>query len=142
MEVGNDIVIQNGTQWSFGNGVAQHFDEHVRQSIPLYYEGHDLVCHLSDFFIRDHSLCYELDSATGNLIGKLYQRHKSKKEVRFIGIEEIPEMNQVAQSKFPDLEFITSSVEEARLEPSDLIISYYFLRNQLTGTRKYLKRKL
>lgn len=50
MEVGNDIVIQNGTQWSFGNGVAQHFDEHVRQSIPLYDEGHDLVCHLSDFF--------------------------------------------------------------------------------------------
>ncbi len=44
-------------------------------------------------------------------------------------------MNQVAQSKFPELEFITSSVEEARLEPSDLIISYYFLRNQLTGTR-------
>ena len=73
------------------NGVAQHFDEHVRQSIPLYDEGHDLVCHLSDFFIRDHSLCYELGSATGNLIGKLYQRHKSKKEVRFIGIEEIPE---------------------------------------------------
>ena len=49
MEVGNEIVIQNGTQWSFGNGVAQHFDEHVRQSIPLYDEGHDLVCHLSDF---------------------------------------------------------------------------------------------
>ena len=136
MEVGNDIVIQNGTQWSFGNGVAQHFDEHVRQSIPLYDEGHDLVCHLSGFFIRDHSLCYELGSVTGNLIGKLYQRHKSKKEVRFIGIEEIPEMNQVAQSKFPELEFITSSVEEARLEASDLIISYYFLRNQLTGTRK------
>ena len=95
MEVGNDIVIQNGTQWSFGNGVAQHFDEHVSQSIPLYDEGHNLVCHLSDFFIRDHSLCYELGSATGNLIGKLYQRHKSKKEVRFIGIEEISEMNQV-----------------------------------------------
>ena len=136
MEVGNDIVIQNGTQWSFGNGVAQHFDEHVRQSIPLYDEGHDLVCYLSDFFIRDHSLCYELGSATGNLIGNLYQRHKSKKEVRFIGIEEIPEMNQVAQSKFPELEFITSSVEEARLEPSDLIISYYFQRNQLTGIKK------
>ena len=26
MEVGNEIVIQSGTQWSFGNGVAQHFD--------------------------------------------------------------------------------------------------------------------
>ena len=89
MEVGNEIVIQNGIQWSFCNGVAQHFDVHVRQSIPLYDEGHDLVCHLSDFFIRDHSLCYNLGSATGNLIGKLYQRHKSKKEVRFIGIEEI-----------------------------------------------------
>ena len=89
MEVGNDIVIQNGTQWSFDNGVAQHFDVHVRQSIPLYDEGYDLVCHLSDFFIRDHSLCYELGSAMGNMICKLYQRHKSKKEVHFIGIEEI-----------------------------------------------------
>lgn len=39
MEVGNDMVIQNGTQWSFGNGVAQYFDEYVRQSISLYDEG-------------------------------------------------------------------------------------------------------
>ena len=92
------------------------------------------------FFIRDHSLCYALGSgsATGNMIGKLYQRHKSKKEVHFIGIEEIPEMNQVVQSKFPELEFITSSVEETRLEPSDLIISYYFLQFLLNKIFNFL----
>ena len=136
MEVGMILLFKKEHNGVFGNGVAQHFDEHVRQSISLYDEGHDLVCHLSDFFIRDHSLCYELGSATGNLIGKLYKRHKSKKEVRFIGIEETPEMNQVAQSKFPELEFITSSMEEARLEPSDLIISYYFLQFILPDKRR------
>ena len=45
-------------------------------------------------------------------------------------------MNQVAQSKFPELEFITSSVEEVRLEPSDLIISYYFLQFILLDKRR------
>lgn len=28
MEVGNDIKLVNG-QWSFYNGVAKHFDDHV-----------------------------------------------------------------------------------------------------------------
>lgn len=142
MEVGNDIIIPNGTQWSFGNGVAQHFDEHVRQSIPLYDEGHNLVCHLSDFFIHDSALCYELGSATGNLIGKLYHRHKDKRNVHFIGIEEIDEMNQVAQSKFPEVEFLTSSVEDITLEPSNLIVSYYFLQFILPENRIEILSKM
>ena len=51
-------------------------------------------------------------------------------------------MNQVAQSKFPELEFITSSVEEARLEPSDLIISYYFLQFILPDKRIKILSKI
>ena len=35
--------------WSFEN-IADDFDDHVRKSVPLYDDGHDLVCKLSDFF--------------------------------------------------------------------------------------------
>ena len=38
MEVGNDIVIQNGTQWSFGNGVAEYVDEYVT---PSFFQAED-----------------------------------------------------------------------------------------------------
>lgn len=142
MEVGNEIFINDGSQWSFRNCVAKHFDEHVRQSIPLYDVGHELICHLSDFFIHDNALCYELGSATGNLIGRVYQHHKSKKDVRFIGIEEVEEMNSIAQLKFPEVEFLTESVENVKLKPSNLIMSYYFLQFVLPEKRIEILSKI
>ncbi|MCL2113630.1 MAG: cytochrome P450 [Streptococcaceae bacterium] len=42
MEVGNGILISDGKQWSFENQVADHFDEHVKLSVHLYEQGHEL----------------------------------------------------------------------------------------------------
>ncbi len=130
MNVGNGITISEGRQWSFSNHVAEQFDDHVKLSVPLYEEGHDLICYLSDFFMSDNAVFYEIGCSTGTLIRKIYNRHSHKKNVSFIGIEPVDEMIEQARSynNSECIEFINSSVEETPLVPCNLIVSYYCLQ--------------
>ena len=83
--VGQGIQADNAG-WTFSGTVARNFSDHVRRSVPLYDMGHDLVCKLSDFFVRDDSTCYEIGVSVGELIAKL-ARHNHKKSARWIGID-------------------------------------------------------
>jgi len=123
--VGDGIAAANAG-WTFGNDVARTFSSHVSKSVPLYQEGHDLICALSDFYVQDSSVCYELGSSTGILSSKLARRHATKK-ARFIGIETIPEM--VAQAReesgpLQNLEFVQDDINLYQYEPADLIVSF------------------
>jgi len=123
--VGDGIAAENAS-WTFSNDVARTFSSHVRKSVPLYNEGHDLVCALSDFFVQDSSVCYELGSSTGALSCKLARRHAAT-NARFIGIETIPEM--VAQARLEcgdmaNLEFVQDDIILHPYERSDLIVSF------------------
>ena len=55
--------------WSFVN-IAENFDEHVCKSVPLYDDGQDLVCKLSDFFMPENATVVEIGTATGVLAEK------------------------------------------------------------------------
>ena len=48
VKVGDSIDASNAS-WTFGGAIPEAFDEHVRRSVPMYSEGHDLVVSLSDF---------------------------------------------------------------------------------------------
>jgi len=123
--VGDGINAENA-RWTFSNDVARTFSRHVSKSVPLYNEGHDLICTLSDFFVYDSTVCYELGSSTGVLSGKLARRHAATK-ARFVGIEAVPEM--VAQARVecggvPNLEFAQDDITLYPYERSDLIVSF------------------
>lgn len=130
MEVGNSISISTGQQWSFDNDVASHFDEHVQMSVPVYQEGHELIGFLSDFFIKEGSVFYEIGCSTGALIHKIYTRHSQKAATRFIGVE--PVQNMIAQAKkrtgnLP-IEYVHNTIENIDMEACDFIASYYCLQ--------------
>src|SRR6187549_3190567 len=91
---GIDAVKAN---WSFAGETAKHFDSHVSKSVPLYHEGHHLVCELSDFFLKPGSRCYEIGCSTGALTGKLAAHTARKADVRFIGIDVEPDMIEMAK---------------------------------------------
>ena len=38
--------------WTFNGKLVDSFDAHISRSVPLYKEGHDLICDMSDFFIK------------------------------------------------------------------------------------------
>ncbi|WP_077399148.1 methyltransferase domain-containing protein [Cellulophaga omnivescoria] len=129
MNTGDNINTKNA-DWSFAGEVPKNFDNHVGKSVPMYKEGHDLVCRLSDFFVADNSKCYEIGSSTGELTRKL-ARHNGQKKVNFIGIDTILEMVDVANKKcdgIANVSFICDDILNIELEKSDLIVSYYTIQ--------------
>ena len=124
--VGQGIEAENAG-WSFGGEVADTFGGHVRSSIPMYDDGHELVCKLSDYFVRDDSVCYELGTSVGELLAKL-ARHNRAKSARWIGLDLESNMVEKARENVSELANVSVDVADVNLydfEKSDLIVSYY-----------------
>ena len=50
-KVGNGLSADRAN-WKFNGKIVDLFDDHISKSVPLYEEGHDLICDMSDFFIK------------------------------------------------------------------------------------------
>jgi tRNA (cmo5U34)-methyltransferase len=130
MKVGHNIEVDNAS-WTFSGDVPDTFVDHIRQSVPLYEEGHELVCQFSDFFVSNTSVVYELGTSTGELLKKLAVHSKGKPGARWIGAEVEPAMVAKARKHCADVPNITIVEEDARLIPleaADLIVSYYTMQ--------------
>ena len=130
MDVGNNIKKERAN-WDFSGNVAQTFNEHVRKSVPLYDEGHDLVCQLSDFFCQSDSICYELGVSTGQLTKKLADYNKHKPEIRWIGIDSEGEMIAKAKEyckEIKNIELHEDNILTFDYEKTDFIVSYYCMQ--------------
>ena len=125
---GDKITAQNAN-WKFNGSMVDHFEEHVSKSVPLYKEGHELVTKLSDYFVKDDSVCYELGSSAGTLISKLAKRHEFR-NAKFVGLEIEEDMVNKANELYtaPNLSFVCDDMSTATLEKADLIISYYTIQ--------------
>jgi tRNA (cmo5U34)-methyltransferase len=127
--VGDNIAAPNAS-WSFGADVPATFVDHVRRSVPLYEAGHDLICEVSDFFVKDDSVCYEIGVSTGELLGKL-ARHNAAKGARWIGID--VEQSMIARATehlagLPNAEVHVGDAVSWDFAKSDLVVSYYCLQ--------------
>ncbi len=126
MKVGDKIRAERAN-WDFSGDVPKAFDEHIRKSVPLYHEGHDLIVRLSDYFCLGDSKCYEIGSATGQLLKKLATHNAHKPGISWIGIEQEPEMVALAEESCVGLantKIINQSVLNTEFEPADFIVSH------------------
>ena len=117
--------------WNFGGKVADTFVDHVRQSVPYYDDGHDLICYLSDFFCLKDSTCYELGVSTGELIRKLAEYNSSKPDISWVGIDVEKPMTEKARKHCKGIKNITIENEDILLyemDKSDFIVSYYCIQ--------------
>lgn len=126
--VGDGILAPNAN-WTFSNDVARGFDQHVAKSVPLYHEGHQLVCELSDFFVKSDSVVYEIGCSTGTLTLRL-AAHNAAKKARFVGVDVEPEMIAVAEGKRSEagaanVAFLVDDALQMEFEPADMIVAYY-----------------
>ena len=127
---GQNIQVQEA-DWTFGGQTPAAFTEHIQQSVPFYDTGHELVGKLSDYFVKDQSVCYDLGTSTGVLAGKLARRHVRRPGAQWIGIDIEPAMVQQARAENGGLENIEFVVDDITLYPylaSDLITSYYTIQ--------------
>lgn len=81
--------------WSFDNKVSQVFDQHVRDSIPLYDEFHKQTLKISEFYIKENSTIYDLGCSTGNYFLGL----KNMKKINLIGIDNSESMIKIAKKR-------------------------------------------
>jgi tRNA (cmo5U34)-methyltransferase len=142
-DVGNQIQLE-GRQWTFGGSVPSKFPTHVRSSIPLYEEGHEIILGLSDFFIRSDSVVYDLGCSTGELLLKL-AAHKQDNDIRFIGADSEEGMIIEAQKNCVHEERISIQFQDVvslDFEPSDFIISYYTMQFLRLDERRTLLTKI
>ncbi len=144
--VGDGVIADRGN-WKFSGAVVDSFDDHVSKSVPLYIEGHELICDMSDFFIKPDSVCYELGCSTGTLTLKLADHNKGKSGASFIGIDIEADMIDKANSKAdanPSLNvtFIAEDALVTEMSPSDFIVCYYTVQFIRPAVRQALVDKL
>lgn len=125
-----DGIAAGNANWSFAGEAAERFDGHVSKSVPLYAEGHRLICGVSDFFVGRDSVAYELGCSTGSLTLSLARHNRDKDGARFVGIDIEPEMIARAEAKRTETgadnaEFRTDDILSAEMEPADFIAAYY-----------------
>ncbi len=59
-----------------------------------------MVCsEISDFFIKENSVVYDLGCSTGSYLKTLALRHYSKKQVIFYGVDVVKQMINFAKKK-------------------------------------------
>ena len=125
--VGDGIGAANAG-WSFSGEVAKSFSAHVRRSVPLYDAGHELVCRISDYFVQEDSVVYDLGVSTATLLAKLANRHRDKRGVRCIGIDREPAMLKQArleQGELSSMELVCADINLFDYEMTDLVVAYY-----------------
>lgn len=127
MKVGQEIETRRA-DWTFEGSVADTFVDHVRQSVPMYDVGHDLICSLSDYFVHSDSVCYEIGVSTGELTRKLALHNAHKEGIRWVGIDPVAPMIDKARKHCADLSNVELAVGDALtfdFEKTDFVTSYY-----------------
>jgi tRNA (cmo5U34)-methyltransferase len=144
VDVGENIKAQNAS-WTFTKDVVEAFNEHVRRSVPMYEAGHDIVCKLSDYFVKQDSICYEIGTSVGELLLKLADHHKNKKNVKWIGIDIEKDMVVKARQNVKGIKNISLEVADVtyyEFEKADLIVCYYTIQFTLPKFRQQIFDKI
>ena len=110
----------------FDKNVAENFDVHVLKSVPFYKISHDLSLKISEFFLKDKSICYDIGCSNGSLLNKISK--KNKKKINYIGIDSSQAMIDIAKKNFPKIKFIKKNLNQVALKKCDLVLSLYTLQ--------------
>jgi len=122
-------IIHISNSWSFNKNVSDNFDLHVKQSIPFYYEIINAIAGLSEFFMKENSVIYDLGCSTGNIISSLSKLNLSN-YIEIYGVDREEHMLKIAETKLKKLKvkknikisFIKEDVLKLSLKQNNLTI--------------------
>ena len=143
-QVDDTISAVPGT-WRFDEQVSKAFDSHVRKSVPFYDELQRMVVELSEYFVRDQSVVYDLGSSTGATLNMLGDAHKEKENAQFIGIDLSESMVLEAQKQvtWPNVRFFHKNILDVDFSPpANLVISMYTLQFLTVAERRELLARI
>tara|TARA_A100001388_G_scaffold257655_1_gene223630 strand:- start:2596 stop:3303 length:708 start_codon:yes stop_codon:yes gene_type:complete len=143
MQAGDGIKAENSS-WKFNGEVVPQFDDHILKSVPFYNSGHELITEISDYFLQDNGISYDLGCATGKISRLLSDRH-SNKSIRFVGIDSEEDMIKYAKNNsknYLNCSFHKEDILSFEYEKSDFISSYYTVQFVKTNVRQDLINKI
>ena len=144
-KAGDNIIIED-SNWKFSGETVSNFNEHVKKSVPLYIEGHQLTCNLSKFFVKNDSIVYEIGCSTGVLTNKLLDSNNLKSNAQFIGIDVEKDMINYANLNLADnkknISFKHANINSVKLKKSDLVVCYYTIQFISPSERQQVIDKL
>lgn len=128
--------INTVADFKFGSTVANVFDDMVSRSVPYYGEMQRMIAELAADYAKPGTDVYDLGCATGTtLIG---MNTAVPKDIRFIGIDDSPEMLDKCQVKLIEADFsrpfelrvadLNSTVEIANASVVVLCLTLQFVR--------------
>ena len=130
MEVGHNISASSG-MWDFGNNVPDTFVDHISLSVPMYKEGQEIVCDLSEFFMKPNQIHYELGCSTGELTKMLAERHYHKENAVIVGLDSQISMIEKAKAHCAgakSIRFEHANIIDYNFDKTDFITSYYCIQ--------------
>jgi len=121
-------------EWRFDQDVSKAFDSHVRKSVPFYDEIQRMVVELSEYFVRDQSVVYDLGSSTGTTLNFLSNAHAGKEDVQFTGFDLSEFMINEARKKVdrPNVRFHHKNIMDVEFSPSANFMTALFTMQFLT----------
>ncbi len=128
-KVDKNINTDNAS-WTFED-ISDEFENHVSKSVPFYHESHQLAVEISDFFVKENSLIYDIGVSTGLLSRLILKRHQRLKDLKLIGIDNVNSMITKARAmgtKDKRATYICDDIINYPLEKSNLIIAFYTIQ--------------
>ena len=127
--------------WTFSNGVAEVFDDHVKNSVPLYDLFQNQIASMSVFFSQQNTKIIDIGTSTGSLISKISE-HNYHRNIEFIGIDIEKEMIDVCKKKSSNITFFTADAIDFDYTNSSVITSMLSLQFIEVQKRKILLNKI
>ncbi|MGG0667873.1 methyltransferase domain-containing protein [Lederbergia citrisecunda] len=109
------------SDWKFDANIVPIFDEHVRQSVPMYDEIHRLITDISAWFLEDGTNMYDIGTSTGEVLSNISKTYP-KKSTTLYGIDNSSEMVEKARERF-------SQNKNINIDSLDLTKDKYVLEN-------------
>lgn len=131
--------------WIFNDKVAKKFDLHVKQSVPFYSVFQKHIAKISEFFLKNDALIYDLGCSTGKTIEEIFKL-KLNTKFKIIGVDQNKLMIKSAKQKLKkykknNVNLEVSNLNNFKLKKCNLVISiliFPFLN--LSSRNKLLKQ--
>lgn len=143
-DTGDSINACSG-QWSFGGDTPKNFDQHVSKSVPLYFEGHQLIANLSQHFVPHGGSVIHVGCSTG-VLTQCIANDLSGRRVDILGVD--IEENMIIEAKSRDnpnkINFVTSDFLDLDISPSsiNLIVCHYVIQFIHPSVRQFYLDKI
>lgn len=146
LSLGKGINSIEGNSWVFNKNVAVSFDKHVRQSIPFYDLIQKYITSLSEWFVKESSIIYDLGCSTGETAKNIIKLPSNKKKTfLYYGLDNSPEMIKLARKKIvsKNCKFKIANINKVPFKKnSDLFISLLLFPFLNLNNRESLLKKI